>query len=71
MSEKAIIFGTDSCPYTTSARKIYAKKGFEVEFVNVQADPGELTRMLEHSNGRREIPVILTGGEVTIGFGGT
>jgi len=27
--------------------------------------------MLKHSNGGREVPVIVEGGKVTIGFGGT
>jgi len=27
--------------------------------------------MLEHSAGRRDVPVIVDGGQVTIGFGGT
>jgi hypothetical protein len=28
-------------------------------------------RMLKHSNGRRQIPVIVEAGKVTIGFGGS
>jgi len=27
--------------------------------------------MLEHSKGRREVPVIVEQGKVTLGFGGT
>jgi len=27
--------------------------------------------MLRYSNGRRSVPVIVDGGKVTIGFGGT
>jgi len=27
--------------------------------------------MLKHSNGRRQIPVIVEAGKVTIGFGGS
>jgi glutaredoxin len=30
-----------------------------------------LTKMLEHSGGRRSVPVIVDKGKVTIGFGGT
>jgi glutaredoxin len=30
-----------------------------------------LMRMLKHSNGRRQIPVIVDAGKVTIGFGGS
>ncbi len=70
-SLKVTIFGTETCPYTTSAREDYATKGYEVEYVDIKINPEELTRMLEHSSGRREQPVIVAGGEVTVGFGGT
>jgi glutaredoxin len=37
----------------------------------VKKNPAELARMLEFSKGRRAVPVIVEGGKVTIGFGGT
>lgn len=30
-----------------------------------------MARMLEYSKGRRAVPVIVSGGEVTVGYGGT
>jgi hypothetical protein len=39
--------------------------------VNVKKDKASLERMLGHSKGAREVPVIVDGGKVTIGFGGT
>jgi glutaredoxin 3 len=39
--------------------------------VNVKKDPAALDRMLDYSKGRRAVPVIVDGGKVTIGFGGT
>jgi len=71
MAEKVLIFGTDACPYTTSVREDYAKKGYEVEYVNVKTNPEEMPKLLEYSGGRRDQPVIVAGGEVTVGFGGT
>ena len=71
MAEKVLIFGTDTCPYTTTAREDYAKKGYDVEYVNVTAHPEEISTLLEHSSGKREQPVIVAGGQVTVGFGGT
>ena len=41
------------------------------EFINVKKDPAGLQRMLAFSSGRRAVPVIVDGDEVTIGFGGT
>jgi hypothetical protein len=37
----------------------------------VLEDDRGLERMLKLSNGRRQVPVILEAGKVTIGFGGS
>jgi len=37
----------------------------------VKKDRKHLNEMLKHSNGRREVPVIVEGEKVTIGYGGT
>jgi glutaredoxin len=39
-------------------------------YINVKKDAGELERMIRISGGR-QVPVILEGGQVTVGFGGT
>ncbi len=54
-----------------AAREDYAKRGVEVEYINVKADPANMDRMLEVTGGGRDVPVIVEGGEVVIGFGGT
>ena len=41
------------------------------EYLNVKKDAAALARMLAFSNGRRAVPVIVNGDQVTIGFGGT
>ena len=40
-------------------------------YVNVKKDPMDLARMLTYTNGRRQVPVIVDHGTVTIGYGGT
>jgi hypothetical protein len=37
----------------------------------VKKDPLALREMLEVTKGKREVPVIVDGSRVTIGFGGT
>ena len=68
---KVRIFGKDSCPYTSDARADYARRGYDVEYVNVRQDPERVPELLKLSGGRRAVPVIDEGGKVTIGFGGT
>ena len=43
----------------------------EFEYVNVKQDRAALDRMLAITKGRRDVPVIVDGDTVTIGFGGT
>jgi glutaredoxin 3 len=69
--EKALIFGQDLCPYTSKAREDFSRRKIPFEYINVLQDDDGLQRMLAHSKGRRQIPVIVAEGKVTIGFGGT
>ena len=64
-----LIYGKDSCPYTTDAREHYG--GGPMQYINVQKDAEGLSRMLELTGNRRRVPVIVDDGKVTIGFGGT
>jgi len=66
-----LIFGKDSCPYTQAARDDFAKRKVPFQYVNVKKNAADLQRMLGYSKGRREVPVIVEGDKVTIGFGGT
>ena len=66
-----LIFGKDSCPYTQAARDHYTARAIPFDYVNVRKNPVELARMLGFSRGKREVPVIVDGDTVTIGFGGT
>jgi len=66
-----LIFGKDSCPYTQAARDDFAKRKVPFQYVNVKKNAADLQRMLGYSKGRREVPVIVEGDRVTIGFGGT
>jgi glutaredoxin len=36
----------------------------------VESDPEKLVEMLKLSNGRKQIPVIVEGEKITVGFGG-
>jgi glutaredoxin len=66
-----LIFGKDACPYTQNARDDFAARNIPFKYVNVKKNPADLDRMLVYSKGRRQVPVIVEGENVTIGFGGT
>lgn len=66
-----VIYGKDSCPYTADAVASHKAKGADVAYVNVTRDAAGMERMLALTGGQRRVPVIVEGGQVTIGFGGT
>ena len=66
-----VIFGKDSCPYTQAALDEYRRRGVPLEYVRVSGSAANLERMLQHTKGKRRVPVIVEGEKVTIGFGGT
>jgi glutaredoxin 3 len=71
MPEEVVIYGKDSCPYTTAAVEDYQARNVPVRYVNVKKDRAELDKMLVLTGGRRQVPVIVEDGRVTVGFGGT
>lgn len=71
MPDEVLIYGKDGCPYTVAARDDYGDRGVPFRYINVKKDPAALERMLVLSKGQRRVPVIVEGGTVTIGFGGT
>jgi glutaredoxin 3 len=70
-TKTTLIFGQDLCPYTSRAREDFSRRKIPFEYINVLEDDDGLQRMLNYSNGRRQIPVIVEEGKVTIGFGGS
>ncbi len=65
------IFGKSDCPYTSAARRDYQKRGLAVEYLDVEEDPAAMRRFLELSKGDRRVPLIVDGGRISQGFGGS
>ena len=63
--DKVKIYGTNTCPFCNQAREAYGKRAV---FIDVDADPEKLKAMLALSGGRRQVPVIIEGEKVTVGF---
>lgn len=66
-----LVYGKETCPYTTRARKDFTDQGVAFRYVDVQKDAAALTRMLRLTDGDRRVPVIVHDGEVSVGYGGT
>jgi glutaredoxin len=53
------------------AREAYTEKGYEVDYRDVEKDRILIREMMDKSKGRRQVPVIVDGDKVTVGYGGT
>ena len=70
MSDKVLIYGKNTWPYTNAAREAFKQEGKSVEYHDVISDSSKLDIMLKHTDGARKVPVIIEGEDITIGFGG-
>lgn len=50
------------------AREAY---GAEADYFDVKLDAAKLDEMLKYSKGQRKVPVIVEGGKVSVGYGGS
>ncbi|MFQ5449840.1 MAG: glutaredoxin domain-containing protein [Nitrospinaceae bacterium] len=65
-----IIFGKDNCPHTKKAREDFLRQNKSFIYINVDANPHGLKKLLEYSNGQYVVPVIVEvdEGNVEIGY---
>jgi mycoredoxin len=65
------IFVKPGCPYCGALKHRLEHDGTPFVENDVQNDPTALQRMLSLNGGRRNVPTIVRGAEVTVGFHGT
>jgi glutaredoxin len=64
------IFTKPGCPYCAAARDDFQHRGVQYTEHNVKADKAALKRMLKLNGSRRQVPTIVQGDRVTVGFNG-
>lgn len=65
------VFSKPGCPYTRALRRKLQHDGTPYVEHDVESDPATLHRMLELNGGRRNVPTIVMGEQVIVGFHGT
>ena len=68
MVDKIIIYGKNGWPYTDKARSAFGNSAI---YVDVTTNTDKLAEMLQLSDGRRQVPVIVKNGKATVGYGGS
>jgi len=67
MVDEIVIYGKEGCPFTDKALSAYGKSA---SYIDVGEDSGQFQIMLKLTNGVRQVPVIVEGERITIGYGG-
>lgn len=70
MSEEVIIYTKPGCPYCKAAKEDMVEKGVSFTEHDVTADPAVKEEAIRLA-GKAAVPVIIKGGEVSVGFGGS
>jgi glutaredoxin len=70
IDQKVKIYTKTGCPYCAAAKEDFQKRGVDFEEVNLSEEPLKITEMVKLSGGR-QVPVIVEGDNITVGFGGT
>jgi glutaredoxin len=65
------IFTKPGCPYSRALKRKLQHDGTVFVEHNVKSDPAALRRMLNLNGGQRQVPTIVRGTEVSVGFHGT
>ena len=70
MEKEIIIYTTPICPFCKAGKEDLDRKGIKYKEIDVSKDAAELEKMIKIS-GKRFVPVMVNGENVTVGFGGT
>ncbi|MCL7454848.1 MAG: glutaredoxin family protein [Anaerolineae bacterium] len=68
--EDVIIYTKPGCPYCGGAKTDLLRRGIRYTEHDVLGDPAALRQMLALNGNRRQVPTIVQGDQVTVGFGG-
>ena len=66
----ATLYTKPGCPYCAAARDDLQRRGIHYTEHSVKADQAALRRMLELNGNRRQVPTIVQGDQVSVGFHG-
>ena len=68
--DEVTIFTKPGCPHCAAAKDDLQRRGVQYTEYNVRDDPAALRRMMELNGNRRNVPTLVEGGRVTVGFHG-
>jgi C_GCAxxG_C_C family probable redox protein len=68
--EQVTIYTKPGCPYCAAAKQDLEERGVTYKEFSIQDDPKVAQEVMRLSNGKGIVPILVTGEEVKVGFGG-
>lgn len=70
MPEKVVIYTKPGCPYCAAARQDLEERGVTYEEISTKDNPKAVAEVMRLSDGKGIVPILVSGEEVKVGFGG-
>ncbi len=67
---RVTIYTKPGCPYCAAAKQDLEERGIEYEEISIEDNPAALNEVMRLSDGKGIVPIMVTDGEVKVGFGG-
>jgi glutaredoxin 3 len=68
--QKVVIYTKPGCPYCAAARQDLEERGVPYEEISIENNPKAIKEVMRLSNGKGIVPILVSGEEVKVGFGG-
>jgi C_GCAxxG_C_C family probable redox protein len=70
MPQKVVIYTTPGCPYCAAARQELEERRMPYEEISTKDNPEAVKEVMRLSDGQGIVPIVVSGEEVRVGFGG-
>jgi glutaredoxin 3 len=68
--QKVVIYTKPGCPYCAAAKQDLEERGVPYEEISIKDNPKAVEEVMRLSNGKGIVPILVSGEEVKVGFGG-
>jgi len=68
--QKVVIYTTPGCPFCAAAKQDLEERGVSYEEISTENNPKVIEEVMRLSNGTGIVPILVSGDEVKVGFGG-
>jgi glutaredoxin 3 len=68
--QKVVLYTRPGCPFCAQAKQDLAERGVSYEEVSIEGNPKAVKEVMRLSGGAGIVPVLVSGDEVKVGFGG-